>query len=229
MNMMKTHFKLVHGKTICGRDIPIPTAYGYKRGPLTTFNVGKVTCLRCLFFLNRKTDRLSDIQLVHLHVSTLRGSSFGAIHWYSELQTEDEEGSLKIIELSHPLTPQEAVQLNQSDGFHLVDYKAGDSYSGFWSHESAASAGLEQWRDVCPEGLFLVLGRSIYLKPKIVVDTVFKDDLIIKTTACEIVAQCEDISWFDYPANDKLMDQYSLQWLVLLQDFAKKNERKIPC
>lgn len=220
---MKTHFTSM-GKTICGLNVPLPDRWGLKRPMSITFSTHKVSCLRCLSALKRKTNRLTEVQLVQLHVHTLRGISIGATHWYVELQTEDDKGNLKIIELSHPLSTAETDDMNRSEEYAIMrDFRVGELYSGFWSREKAIEAGKQQWRERCPEGKFLILGRTLYEEPKIVVDTRYDDSDSLKAAAAEVVAQCEHIGWFDNPKNDKLMDQYILQWTVLLQDFAKKN------
>lgn len=221
--MVKTHFTSM-GKTICGMDVPLPDRWGLQRHMLITFSVHKVSCLRCLSALNRKMNRLTEVQLVHLHVSTLRGS-IGATHWYVELQTEDDDGELEIIELSHPLSTAETDDLNKSEEYTMMrDFRVGETYNGFWSREKAIEAGRQQWREQCPEGKFLVLGRAIYEEPKIVVDTIYEDKDTLKAAAGEIVDKCRAIGWFDDPKNDKLMDEYCLQWQVLLRERIQQNE-----
>jgi hypothetical protein len=210
------------GKTICGMDVPLPDGWGLQRHMLITFSVHKVSCLRCLYALDRKMNRLTEVQLVHLHVSTLIGS-LGATHWYAELQTEDDDGELQIIELSHPLLTAEALDLNKSEEYTMMrDFRVGEAYKGFWSREKAIEAGHQQWREQCPEGKFLVLGRALYEQPKIVVDTIYEDGDALKTAAVEIVDKCRAIGWFDNPKNDKLMDEYCLQWQVLLKTWLRE-------
>lgn len=216
---MKIHFKLAHGKTMCGLAISLPDRWGNKRPLLTTFSSHKVSCFRCLSILNRKLNRLTEIQLVHMNITTLCGRSLGATHWYVELQTEDEEGELEITELSHPLSTTETNELNQSEEYTIMrDFKVGEKYSGFWSPEKALEAGQQQWREIYPAGKFLVSGRAIYLEPRPVIDTIYEDDENLKAAADEIVRACEAIGWFDNPKNDKLMDQYTLQWQILLRE-----------
>jgi len=109
-------------------------------------------------------NRLTEVQLVHLHVSTLIGS-LGATHWYAELQTEDDNGELEIIELSHPLSTAETDDLNKSEEYTMMwDFRVGEAYKGFWSHEKAIEAGRQQWKEQCPEG-------RVYSVPSLFVPT----------------------------------------------------------
>lgn len=222
--MVKTHFTSM-GKTICGMDVPLPDRWGLRRYLLITFSIHKVSCLRCLSGLNRKMNRLTEVQLVHLYVSTLRGVSIGATHWYVELQTEDDDGELEIIELSHPLSTAETDDLNKSEEYTMMrDFRVGESYKGFWSREKAIEAGSQQWREQCPEGKFLVLGRALSEEPKIVVGTIYEGEDTFKAAAAEIVDKCIAIGWFNNPKNDKLMDEYCLQWQMLLRERMQQNE-----
>ncbi len=213
---MKTHYRLegTGGSTQCGLKFKF-NRYGTGRSFQATYTAHKVSCLRCLKLM--KLERLSDVDLVNVNVNTLRGASLGAIHWYVELQSDDENGDLKVVELSHPLTEANILELNKADEF-LRPYREGDMYSGFWSPESAKQAGIEQWRDIFPKGRFLVEGRHYYIEPKIVAATIYEDDGDLKAAAAKIVEDCEAIGWFDNPKNDTLMDQYMLQWEMLLRE-----------
>lgn len=221
---MKTHFrvKATGGQTQCGLKFRV-SRYGISHRFQATYTAYKVSCLRCLKLMKRKLDRLTDVDLVHVYVNTYRGVSLGAIHWYVELQSNDENGDLKIEEVLHPLTAAQTLELNNSDGYHLQLYRVGDRYPGYWSYEDAKQAGIDQWRTIFPEGKFLVEGRSAYLEPKIVADSVFEDDGGLRAAAAKIVEDCKAIGWFDNPKNYALMDQYILQWETLLATKIKEN------
>lgn len=214
---MKTHFRVkgTGGSTQCGLKFKFDR-YGIIQNFQATYGPHKVTCLRCLRLMKRKLKRLTDVDLVHLYVNSLIGTSPEAIHFYVELQSDDEAGDLKIVEVLHPLTEAQTIELNTSDGEHMRPYRVGERYPGYWSYEDAKQVGIDQWRGIFPDGKFLVEGRSVYLEPKIVADSVFEDDGDLKAAAAQIVADCKAIGWFNYEKNDALMDQYTLQWETLL-------------
>lgn len=220
---MKTHFrvKATGGQTQCGLKFRVDR-YGISQSFEATYAPHKVTCVRCLKLMAQKLKKLTDVDLVNLNVNTLRGASLGAIHWYVELQSDDENGNLKVVELLHPLTKANALELNKEDEF-LRPYRPGNMYPGFWSFEKAKEAGVDQWRTTFPEGKFLVEGRHYYTQPKIVVATIYKDDAGLRAAAAQIVKDCEAIGWFDNPKNDALMNQYMLQWETLLATQIKES------
>ncbi len=222
---MKLHLRVkgTGGSTQCGLKFKFDR-YGIIQNFQATYTPYKVSCLRCLKLMAQKLQKLTDVDLVNLNLNTLRGVSLGAIHWYVELQSDDKNGNMKVVELLHPLTEANALELNKGDEF-LRPYRIGDMYPGFWSPEDAKQASIDQWKDTFPEGKFLVEGRSVYLQPKIVIDSVFEDDGGLKEAAGQIVADCKAIGWANNPKNDALMDQYTLQWETLLS--AKLKEQRL--
>ncbi len=115
---MKVHFWLkgTGGSTPCGLKIKM-NKYGMSHGFQATYTPHRVSCLRCLKLMKLKLERLTNVDLVNLNVNTLRGASLGAVHWYVELQSDDKNGGLKIVELLHPLTQANTLELNKADEF----------------------------------------------------------------------------------------------------------------
>lgn len=83
----------------------------------------------------------------HLHITSFRGISLGAIHWYGKLiiglHSEKEK-----IELNRPLTAKEAKTMNSEAsrvGF-FNKHKPGDLIDGFMSEEDAIRKGIEYFK-----------------------------------------------------------------------------------
>lgn len=103
------------------------------------------------------------MKAVYLEVSTLRGVSFGAVHFYGKLVCGQ-----KVIELEHPLTRAQAEKLNKGEqGFSFLVYKPGDLYRGFDERQDVIDFGTESFKENFDESAdLLVLGRAVYAEPQ---------------------------------------------------------------
>ena len=82
----------------------------------------------------------------HLNITSYRGISFGAVHWYGKLHIADNHDTIEDIELTRPLTAKDASALNserQSMGYSYCLHTPGDMTEGFNTENSALRAGIK--------------------------------------------------------------------------------------
>lgn len=82
----------------------------------------------------------------HLDITSWRGISIGAVHWYAELIIHDETAPYgsRHIEMKRPITASEAKQMNLADkerGLLSSRYRAAYMTEGFNTEEEAIEAG----------------------------------------------------------------------------------------
>ena len=107
--------------------------------------------------------------IINLYITTWKGISEGAEHYYAELQGPHET-NYKKVELYDTLTPHQAAQLNKKNNERNL-YKAGQSNVGFDTYEAAIQAGIREWKTHFPEATYLVLGKASYIEPKLLLDS----------------------------------------------------------
>ena len=160
-------------------------------------------------------DRRLREAMIHLRITSYRGISIGASHYYGELQFPCyDRGS---ITLEHPMSARDASRRNKESGYDFPIHKAGELTKGFQSEQAVINWALAHWQEYGDEP-FLVDGSTGYSEPKPVLATTLGELEPLQTAAAAIVQKCEDINWFDDPKNDVLMDQYIDEWEQLLLD-----------
>lgn len=160
-------------------------------------------------------------EVVNLDITSYQGVTADATHWYVHLQG-DLNDDLEHIQLSAPLTPAHAAELNKDDGWNTIMWKTGDMYTGFKKYHRDVQAGIDQWKKTFPEAKFLLLGRAVNVEPKPVLDTVFENDDKLKQKTAAIVEKGKAIGWYNDPKNDDLMDEYYNEWLTLLRTWLRE-------
>lgn len=115
------------------------------------------TCLHRI----RITDQTKIIMYIaHLNISSWRGISIGAVHWYAELIVDDEKEPYgwKRIKLQRPLTSAEAKAMNlekKRQGYLSSNYRAGNLTEGFNTEEEAIAEGIKVFKISYDGVLFL--------------------------------------------------------------------------
>lgn len=95
--------------------------------------------------------------LWHLEVSTFRGISIGATHFYGRLR-----GPEINYEISKVLTRAEAKELSDKDDF---TWRAGQTTNRFDTRDDVIAAGIVAWRSVAGERDLLIKGLSSRAEP----------------------------------------------------------------
>jgi hypothetical protein len=90
--------------------------------------------------------------VVHLDVSSWRGISIGAVHWYVSVKYNNptERYGLTTLELERPLTADEAKRMNKEArerGYMSNMYEAGGMTEGFNTEAEAIAAGIKYFKD----------------------------------------------------------------------------------
>ena len=112
---------------------------------------------------------------VWLCISSWRGMSIGAVHYYGRFQPGTKPGEKYTeIDLEHPMSAKEAERLNflhnQGKEKIIFCYEEGEMTQGFDSRQDVIDRAIAIWRDEFPNHKRLVLGDSGYYEPQDVLD-----------------------------------------------------------
>lgn len=98
----------------------------------------------------------------HLEISSYRGISIGAVHYYGRirLQHRDDLDSYKDpIELQRPIDTKEAIVMNkefrESKGADYDRYYAGMLTNGFWQPVDVITNRIEYFKTKYPDGILM--------------------------------------------------------------------------
>jgi len=82
--------------------------------------------------------------IAHLEVSSWRGISIGAVHWYCELIVEDGTDT-KYIKMVRPLTAKEVAVMNKErrERGYTGHHSVGEATEGFITEQEAIKAGID--------------------------------------------------------------------------------------
>ena len=144
-------------------------------------------------------------QIIHLEISSFRGISLGAIHYYGKLV-----GNTRI-ELEKTLTRRDAIKLNKHDDGYI--WRPGTKYSGFDSEEEVIEFALNVWKKHFPSGIILIQGNSAVADPQLVI----AGDRKIANTINKWYYQAEKINWYD-GGQSELMHEISDAYWQFLKD-----------
>ncbi len=100
------------------------------------------------------------MQIAHLDITSWRGISIGAVHWYAELIIDDanEKYGWKRVKLERPLTSVESKAMNiekKRQGYRSFNYQSGDLTEGFNTREEAIAAGIAAFK-ASSEGVLML-------------------------------------------------------------------------
>jgi hypothetical protein len=119
------------------------------------------------------TDRYYDSCTNHeenafLQISSWRGISIGATHFYGKIVS----GDIKVpsVEIFRCLTSEEAKIINNAHKAYKYGYEEGDLYPGFDDRESLIEQAKLIWKESFPNQKRLLLGDSCYCEPMLIID-----------------------------------------------------------
>lgn len=173
--------------------------------------------------------------LWYASVSTYRGISFGAVHFYVKLHCQSPR---RMIEVQHVLTEAEAEILREKDDW--PSWRSDDTTQRFDTKEEAIEAARIVWAAEAGEGDALILGDSAYAEPQPILEGP-RDFKIVGNRLHEL---CEKIGWWDGPESgvldgvgynrDEAMNAICKHWDILLRhnglhehDYASRNLREV--
>lgn len=156
------------------------------------------------------------MKIVILQLSSWRGISIGAIHFYANLHYEDENEKHQTIELKRLLSKKEVLELNKEDRRRYptcyTRYKVGEEYQGFWTEEDAKETAINYVKEKMPEVDVLINGSWSCID---VAECIYAKDKTIMTKINKLYKQAEKIGFYDNPKNDKKMDRIDEQYWKL--------------
>jgi hypothetical protein len=115
-------------------------------------------------------------QMVYLQITSWRGMSFGAIHWYGEMCTYDYS---KRVKMSYELNSRQAVALTKlhNDGRLLgadYVYHECDEVDNYDTKDQIIKQACATWRKLFPGKNVLVLGDPVVCEPPLKLDGEYK-------------------------------------------------------
>lgn len=115
----------------------------------------------------------SDKNIVNLEISSWRGTSIGAVHYYGTLVCHHPE--YREVELRRSLTAEDAKILTKLHnngllyGVEVYRYKKGDLVNSFDTQEEIIAMAKKVYKHLFPGKNVLLLGKSVYLDDKVIV------------------------------------------------------------
>lgn len=97
-------------------------------------------------------------KIVILAISSWRGISIGAEHFYGRLSTDDGK---RDVRMTHPMTAEEAKANNKKDremGQTYMIWKKGAMTQGYATRQEVIDQALEEWREFDPKATVLIEG-----------------------------------------------------------------------
>ena len=158
------------------------------------------------------------MKIITLEITSWRGISFGATHYYAKLKWQDSNERFEIgsRDVEHPLDQAGADALNEYDGWD--SYKPGDMSSRISSREDAIASGIK-------------LARELHGDNILVRDGLYSDAQPIRTVyapTSEILAEFNKVenAWFDiwdnagydpWSTHEDQLDPINEEWFALLK------------
>jgi len=158
--------------------------------------------------------KVKEENIVFLKVSSWKGISIGAGHFYGvliDLVTHES------VELSYPLTQKEADCLNKKAGFltsetiRTVGYKVGEASDRFPNEEQVITTAKKQFKKSFPTAAILILGDHALAEPQqvLVGPKEFKNKINI------LAKQYDKLDWddvVDRPMIEKIEEEWQKLW-----------------
>jgi hypothetical protein len=147
--------------------------------------------------------------LVYLDISTWRGLSIGAVHYYGQLKSYGK--SYRQIVLMRKVTPAVVDELTDADG--NCSYKVGWETERWRSKRALRQAAIRYFKKHYPiEGALLIEGQSAYAEPQ----PVLCGPKTVKDAINKLCRQAERCGYWD---NEETMGRICNEWEKLIQRF----------
>ncbi len=152
---------------------------------------------------------------VYLKITSFNSISFGAIHYYGQLETSNFAANEIVLE--HKLTAKECAHLNKNSGFRskLGYYRQGDFSYRFESLDKLREIAVKVFNEKLPHNNILVVGSRVCAKPMEVIAGLDKEKMAKLNALHE---KCKLLGWWDEGNSVKVGDLVT-KWDNLLEDF----------
>ena len=146
----------------------------------------------------------------YLRMATWVDSSVAyAEHYYGRLACGDNRKT--DVEVKHPLSAAEAERLNDTDGYTMHPYKAGELSARFFSREQLVTAAKACYRECFPSAILLIDGDSCVYDPQEVLDG--PPDLVSRMN--RIWQECEKLDFWEIAGNSERVNELFAEWHYL--------------
>ncbi len=111
--------------------------------------------------------------MVFLQISSWRGTSIGATHWYGNMCTYDYS---KRVKMQYELNSRQAIELTKKHndgslfGPGVYHYREGDEASSYDTKDEIIKQAIATWRELFPGKNVLVLGDPVIAETPLKLD-----------------------------------------------------------
>lgn len=158
--------------------------------------------------------------IVYLDITSYRGVSVGAEHFYGKLVNSGEK--YEVVELEQVMTKKMAIELNKKDGFGSVG-RAGSKTDRFLGKDKLIGFAKKEYKKHFPKAKLLLLGNSSSVSVKKVLDCE-SEDVLKKCN--KLYDEYKKIEWinrggFFYrtPEGEVLEDELYGKWAKILEKY----------
>ena len=144
---------------------------------------------------------------VYLEVTSWRGISVGAEHWYGHLDHFGDE--LERRELRRRMGAQEAAALTAKDGLGALPYREGDTTERFPSEAAVVARARRVWRRWFPGARILVQGDGAIAEPQ----RVLSGDRDARVRINRLVRRADEIGRWDAECE---MERICAEWDAIM-------------
>ncbi len=154
---------------------------------------------------------MSRIKRVHVHVTTYRGISPGATHYYGRLVCTG--GDPYDHELRHLLSKKEAAEMNDGESSlsEFMQYEVGEESTRFSTRSGVIDAALAEWKDFHADAIILILGSVGIAEPQQVLAGPQK----LMNAINQLVDQAEECNYWD---DEDQMSKICDKWDELMEE-----------
>jgi len=153
------------------------------------------------------------MKVVFLKISSYRGISIGAVHFYARLHYYDEDKKYQTEEIKRILTKKEVLELNKQDRRRYPGcnntWKVGFEYQGFWSEEDAKEAAINYVKEKMPDVDFLIEGSWGSADVR---ECIYAKDEAVMTKINKLHERAKKIGFHDNPKHKEKMDRINEQY-----------------
>jgi len=147
-----------------------------------------------------------------IEVSSWYGISLDTEHYYGKIKYYDENEEYQSCELSHKLTPEEAIRLTEKD--ELYKYRAGDESSRFEDEKDIIKIGIEKLLSLVPDLELIFEG---FWGNADVQKCVWAKDKNLKKEINALYERAEKIDFWEKPEHENEMKFISESFNLLME------------
>lgn len=164
---------------------------------------------------------MSDKKIVHLEITSWRGLSLGAIHYYGELIGHKRE-KYTTIKLEQKCTRKAAIEENKKAREMGLPGRTrpGELTNQFDSKEQLRKFAIKHWKEHFPKAVILIEGNSSTVEPQ----PILIGPKEIKDRVNKLSREADTIDRWE--KNEKRMDEICDEWNELIAKVTKLKLKK---